>query len=294
MWLEAQALIAAGYEVSVICPKGPGDPARRGRSTASGSTSTGPPRRPNGLLGFVVEFVYSWLRTAAALGRGAPRAGLRRHPGVQPAGHVLAPRPAVAASSACGSSSTTTTSTRSCSCRGSASRATLGARAQYGGLLLARAAHVPGRAPGDLDERVVPPRRARRAVAVPARAHRGGAQRPGHPADAAASVPRATGARAGTCWCTWGSWVRRTTSHVVLRVMDELVHAARPHDVRAALLGFGDTPRGPAAPSHRARARRRRRVHRPGRARARSPTTCARRASAWRPTARRRSTTRRR
>ncbi len=26
VWLECQALRAAGYEVSVICPKGPGDP----------------------------------------------------------------------------------------------------------------------------------------------------------------------------------------------------------------------------------------------------------------------------
>lgn len=29
VWLECQALIARGYDVSVICPKGPGDPARQ-------------------------------------------------------------------------------------------------------------------------------------------------------------------------------------------------------------------------------------------------------------------------
>ena len=29
VWLECQALTAAGYQVSVICPKGPGDPARQ-------------------------------------------------------------------------------------------------------------------------------------------------------------------------------------------------------------------------------------------------------------------------
>ena len=29
VWLECQALVAEGYEVSVICPKGPGDPARQ-------------------------------------------------------------------------------------------------------------------------------------------------------------------------------------------------------------------------------------------------------------------------
>jgi len=26
VWLECQALIAAGYDVSVVCPKGPNDP----------------------------------------------------------------------------------------------------------------------------------------------------------------------------------------------------------------------------------------------------------------------------
>ena len=29
VWLECQALIQRGYRVSVICPKGPGDPARQ-------------------------------------------------------------------------------------------------------------------------------------------------------------------------------------------------------------------------------------------------------------------------
>ena len=29
VWLECNALIARGYRVSVICPKGPGDPARQ-------------------------------------------------------------------------------------------------------------------------------------------------------------------------------------------------------------------------------------------------------------------------
>ena len=27
VWLECQALIAAGYQVAVVCPKGKGDPA---------------------------------------------------------------------------------------------------------------------------------------------------------------------------------------------------------------------------------------------------------------------------
>jgi hypothetical protein len=29
VWLECQALVASGYKVSVICPKGPGDPSRQ-------------------------------------------------------------------------------------------------------------------------------------------------------------------------------------------------------------------------------------------------------------------------
>ena len=63
VWLEAQALTAAGYEVSVICPKGPGDPARQVLDGV-GIYKYRPAPEANGLLGFVVEFAYSWLRTA--------------------------------------------------------------------------------------------------------------------------------------------------------------------------------------------------------------------------------------
>jgi glycosyltransferase involved in cell wall biosynthesis len=63
VWLECQALVEAGYRVSVICPKGPGDPAyaeldgvrlykyRPAPPTAS-------------LLSYLWEFGYSWVRTA--------------------------------------------------------------------------------------------------------------------------------------------------------------------------------------------------------------------------------------
>ena len=37
VWLECLALKAAGYDVSVICPKGPGDPSR---AVIEGSTRT--------------------------------------------------------------------------------------------------------------------------------------------------------------------------------------------------------------------------------------------------------------
>ena len=64
VWLECQALKAQGYDVSVICPKGPGDPPRQ---TIDGIAiyKYRPAPEAKGVLGFAVEFAYSWLRTAA-------------------------------------------------------------------------------------------------------------------------------------------------------------------------------------------------------------------------------------
>ncbi|MGB3375146.1 MAG: glycosyltransferase family 4 protein [Microbacterium sp.] len=63
VWLECQALIARGYRVSVICPKGPGDPARQ---TIDGVDifKYAPAAEAEGFLGFAWEFAYSWVRTA--------------------------------------------------------------------------------------------------------------------------------------------------------------------------------------------------------------------------------------
>jgi glycosyltransferase involved in cell wall biosynthesis len=63
VWLECQALRTAGYQVSVICPKGPGDPSRQ---TLEGISiyKYRPAPAARGLLGFAIEFVYCWLRTA--------------------------------------------------------------------------------------------------------------------------------------------------------------------------------------------------------------------------------------
>lgn len=63
VWLECQALTAAGYEVSVICPKGPGDPAR---AVLDGVHlyKYKPPPQAEGLLSYAWEFLYCWLRTA--------------------------------------------------------------------------------------------------------------------------------------------------------------------------------------------------------------------------------------
>ncbi len=63
VWLECRALVEAGYRVSVICPKGPGDPAY---AELDGvrlyKYKPAPPAA--GLVGYLWEFGYSWLRTA--------------------------------------------------------------------------------------------------------------------------------------------------------------------------------------------------------------------------------------
>jgi glycosyltransferase involved in cell wall biosynthesis len=63
VWLECRALKAAGYDVTVICPKGPGDPARE---VIDGVRifKYRPAPQASGVLGYLVEFVYCWLRTA--------------------------------------------------------------------------------------------------------------------------------------------------------------------------------------------------------------------------------------
>jgi len=63
VWLECQALKAAGYEVSVICPKGPGDPAYAELDGVH-LYKYAPPRQAEGALGFAWEFAYCWVRTA--------------------------------------------------------------------------------------------------------------------------------------------------------------------------------------------------------------------------------------
>jgi glycosyltransferase involved in cell wall biosynthesis len=63
VWLECRALGAAGYQVSVICPKGPGDP---GYEEIDGVRiwKYRPAPQTAGALSYLYEFVYCWLRTA--------------------------------------------------------------------------------------------------------------------------------------------------------------------------------------------------------------------------------------
>jgi glycosyltransferase involved in cell wall biosynthesis len=63
VWLESKALTAAGVDVTVICPKGKGDP---GHEVIEGVTLLKyRPYAPGGrALGFVLEYAYSFLATA--------------------------------------------------------------------------------------------------------------------------------------------------------------------------------------------------------------------------------------
>lgn len=63
VWLECQALVAEGYRVSVICPRGPGDPARQHLEGVD-IYKYAPPPAAKGLVGFAWEFAYCWIRTA--------------------------------------------------------------------------------------------------------------------------------------------------------------------------------------------------------------------------------------
>jgi glycosyltransferase involved in cell wall biosynthesis len=64
VWLECQSLTAAGYEVSVVCPKGPGDPAFEVVDGVS-LYKYRPHAAGGGAISFVWEFLYSFLATLA-------------------------------------------------------------------------------------------------------------------------------------------------------------------------------------------------------------------------------------
>ncbi len=62
VWLECKALTSSGYDVTVVCPKGKGDP---GREVLDGVTLLKyRPYAPGGSsIGFVLEYAYSFLAT---------------------------------------------------------------------------------------------------------------------------------------------------------------------------------------------------------------------------------------
>lgn len=75
VWMECQALIGAGYGVSVICPKGPGDPDHEVLDGVHLYKYAPPPATGN-ILSFVYEFAYCWVRTAVASVRVRRRHGI--------------------------------------------------------------------------------------------------------------------------------------------------------------------------------------------------------------------------
>ena len=68
VWLECRTLAKAGYAVTVICPKGPGDPAYEViDGIVIHKYRPAPPT--TGFVSYVWEFGYSWVRTAALAAR---------------------------------------------------------------------------------------------------------------------------------------------------------------------------------------------------------------------------------
>jgi glycosyltransferase involved in cell wall biosynthesis len=63
VWLECQALVSAGYEVAVVCPKGGGDPSYQVIDAVQ-LYKYRPYAPGGGKLGFIAEYVYSFLATA--------------------------------------------------------------------------------------------------------------------------------------------------------------------------------------------------------------------------------------
>jgi glycosyltransferase involved in cell wall biosynthesis len=77
VWLECKALREAGYDVTVVCPKGPDDPSYH--EVDGVAIYKYKPYAPGGSkVGFVIEYAYSFLATARLVGK-ARRQGGRFH-----------------------------------------------------------------------------------------------------------------------------------------------------------------------------------------------------------------------
>lgn len=75
VWLESKALTEAGWQVSVICPKGPGWTKSYEEIDGVAIHRYDPPPPTRGVLSYMWEFLYCWMRTAwlslkVARGRG--------------------------------------------------------------------------------------------------------------------------------------------------------------------------------------------------------------------------------
>ena len=209
VWLECRALRAAGYEVSVVCPKAEGDPAY---ARAGGRASLQVPARSRRSPGRSCS-------SPSTRGRSWPRSSTSSEPGgAAPFGVVQVCNPPdvlwaaafcrSSCSSACAWSSTSTTCAPSCTSRGSAD----GARLPYRALLLTERATYGLAAACHRHERVVPPGRPAARPQAGRRHHRSCAPARTRTACGAASRSRRCAAGTSTCWSTSASWARRTVS----------------------------------------------------------------------------------
>jgi glycosyltransferase involved in cell wall biosynthesis len=76
VWLECGALTDAGYDVSVICPTGPGGETAYEELDGVRIHRYPPPRPSSGAVSYAWEFGYCWLRTAALAARVLRRDGI--------------------------------------------------------------------------------------------------------------------------------------------------------------------------------------------------------------------------
>jgi glycosyltransferase involved in cell wall biosynthesis len=74
VWLEACALRDAGFQVSVVCPKAPGDPSFQ-EIEGIRIRKYEPPPPTSGALSYAWEFAYCWTRTLVLVLRSAAREG---------------------------------------------------------------------------------------------------------------------------------------------------------------------------------------------------------------------------
>src|SRR6266536_3252504 len=68
VWDECQALVEAGYRVSVICPRKDGEPAFELRDQVRLHRYPKPPESSS-TVGFLYEFLYAWVRSAGLIGK---------------------------------------------------------------------------------------------------------------------------------------------------------------------------------------------------------------------------------
>jgi glycosyltransferase involved in cell wall biosynthesis len=74
VWLECKALRGAGYDVTVVCPKGPDDPSYH--EVDGVAIYKYKPYAPGGSkAGFVIEYAYSFLATARLVGKARRQGG---------------------------------------------------------------------------------------------------------------------------------------------------------------------------------------------------------------------------